>query len=238
MADGEGKRRLKPRQRGHRSLREPGDGKGAPQTPFAAPEWDGVGWVVRPPLAPRLHHKSVLGKPVSGDSVRLTAPEVMFCHWHRHLPLPSEKWVSTMLEDDPLFMHESAILERLRDGGERVVMASALTSESIPLLVADTWAMRWRRDEKPASHKALAQVRWAPSHQQVDWEDLLRWARRVDQQGQKAEFLVIDGEFDVTSYRLRLIDPSGSLRRPEELSDSEWSSEARAPLNTFWWLGP
>ena len=69
---------------------------------------DGMFWRIPPPLSTRLYEKSALGFRNDDGSIRVTASEVLFCHWHRHLPLPSVNWLEDELQKNPdLFTRQS-----------------------------------------------------------------------------------------------------------------------------------
>ncbi len=219
---GAGKQKAKPRRRSHRPLRNLENDPMAPQTPLPTPEWDGEGWAIPPSLASRFHQKSALGKIVSGGNLRLNAVEVMFCHWHRHLPLPSDNWIETQLGENPHFIHEAVILEAIRDSGEKIVLNCNLFEQHNTKLVNGSWGMHWVRDKHPSRDQPAGQVRWARTNEKVDWNELCKWAIEVKKAGQIPEFLVIDGEFEVTTYEINLAQPRGKLPIPSSLSSEDW----------------
>lgn len=223
MSGGQGKKKAKPRRRSHRPLRDLENDPLAPQTPLPKPVWDGEGWVVPPPLSSRLHQKSALGKTISGGGLRLEAIEVMFCHWHRHLPLPNKDWLEEELARNPQFIQESAILEAIRDSGEKLILAASLDEKNKQKMVSGTWGMHWARDKHPSKHPATGQVRWSTTTEKVDWLELCKWAIEVKEAGHTPEIMVIDGEFEVTSYEVNLANPEGTLRTPDQLTLEEWN---------------
>ena len=90
---GGGERTYRPRARTTRSLDEPRSSNSPPAQPIPAPVERGDHWFLPDPVAQRLHQKSALGMRVT-DGILMTAEEVMFCHWYRHVPLPRGKqWV-------------------------------------------------------------------------------------------------------------------------------------------------
>lgn len=211
---GDSQRKLKPRSRNHRPVNSAEEGVEGPRNPLeAAQEIDGQ-WVIEGGIASRLFQKSALGKPITGGKLVLQPSELMFCHWHRHLPLPNTDWVAKQMSTDPLFMHSCAALEVVRDGGEKVSLIESLNEENRATCISGTWAMRWNRNQHPSRDEPLAQVRWFASHDSVEWRDLLEWGEKVKAQNHKAEILVVDGEFDVTIYRLGIEQIAGGLVIP------------------------
>ena len=90
MAEG---RKSKPRPRPTRPIGLSSDGAPSKSNPKPIKTKDG--WFISAPLSNRLYQKSALGKPVDGGII-LTSEEVMFCHWHRHVPL-EDGWVDSQL---------------------------------------------------------------------------------------------------------------------------------------------
>ena len=93
--------------------------RGAPSKPNPHPSEHELGWFIPEPLSNRLHQKSALGKPIEGGIV-LTEEEVMFCHWHRHVPL-EQSWVDDRLAENPNFVYKSVAYDVVRSAGEKVV---------------------------------------------------------------------------------------------------------------------
>lgn len=225
---GDSRRKLKPRQRNNRPLNGVRITEDGPKTPLPTPiEKDGF-WTVDGGLASRLYQKSAIGKQLGSGTLGLSGPEVMFCHWHRHLPLPSDNWVEEQMANNPQFMHECAAFEAVRDGGEKVVMVSSLSAKYTDECVSGTWAMRWKRDQHPNKNEPLSQVRWFPSQDCVDWRELYEWVESVHAHNHKADILVVDGEFDVTVYRLTMAKLEGSMSLPN------FSDFAKSKLEALW----
>ena len=191
MAEG---RKSKPRPRPTRPI---GLSKeGAPSKPNQEPIWNGDGWFISAPLSNRLYQKSAIGKPIDGG-INLTSEEVMFCHWHRHVPLSSD-WVDCRLEEDQDFAHKSVAYDVVRSAGEKVVP------------IDGKW-LRWSRESHPSKGDAEAEVRWARAKGKFDIDDLLDWIQSISNENLKGEFAIVDDEMDVTMYRMELIEPIGSL---------------------------
>ncbi len=191
MAEG---RKSKPRIRPTRPIGLSKDS--APTKPNKPPKAINEGWFIPEPLSNRLHQKSALGKPIDGGIV-LTTEEVMFCHWHRHVPLP-DGWVEARLEEDSNFAHKAVAYDVVRSAGEKVVP------------VDGKW-LRWERESHPSKGPPSAEVRWARSKETLAIDDLLLWTKQVSSKELKCEFAIVDDEMDVTIYRMDLIEPKGSL---------------------------
>ena len=190
-----GGRRSRPRERPKRPLGL--SEEGSPTKLNQPPEQRDDGWFIPEPISNRLYQKSALGKPIDGG-ILLTAEEVMFCHWHRHVPLP-EEWVDERLAEDPNFAHKAVAFDVVRNAGEKVV----------PL---DGRWLRWSRESHPSMGGPVAAIRWARAREHLDMDDLLSWAKDLEHEGMMAELAIVDDEMDVTMYRLSLIDPKGDLQ--------------------------
>ena len=114
------RRKFKPRARTSRSLNLSSIGSTEGQK-IQPPTKNGIYWNISPPLATRLYEKSALGRRNEDGSISLTASEVLFCHWHRHLPLPDEHWLIQELEQNPRLIYEAIIMDVGRNGGEMIV---------------------------------------------------------------------------------------------------------------------
>ena len=153
-------------------------------------------WFIPNPVASRLYQKSALGVPVE-DGIVMSAEEVMFCHWHRHIPISTE-WVDARLAEDADFAHRCVAYDVARSGGEKIVP------------VDGKW-LRWPRESHPSKSGAFAEVKWAKTGDDFAWENLFSWVEEVIGNGMVPELALVDDEMDVTMYRLSLIDPQGSL---------------------------
>ncbi len=187
-----GGRRSKPRVRPTRPIGLSDDG--APTRLNETPQPHEDGWFIPAPLSNRLYQKSALGKPIDGGII-LTDEEVMFCHWHRHIPL-DEGWVDQRLKENPDFAYKAVAFDVVRNAGEKVVPKG------------DRW-LRWNRESHPSKGGAEAVVRWATTKEKLDIGELLNWAQGLSDEGMLAELAIVDEEMDVTMYRLSLIDPKG-----------------------------
>ena len=191
MAEG---RKSKPRPRPTRPIGL--SSEGSPTKPNPLPVKMGEGWFLSAPLSNRLYQKSALGKPVDGGII-LTSEEIMFCHWHRHVPL-EDGWVDSQLQLDPDFAHKAVAYDVVRSAGEKVVPISG------------RW-LRWSRESHPNKGDADAEIRWARAREDLDIDDLLEWTESVSNDDMNAEFAIVDDEMDVTMYRMELIEPQGNL---------------------------
>ena len=106
MAEG---RKSKPRSRPTRPV---GLSKDAPSKKNPLPIQNEGGWFIPAPLSNRLHQKSALGVPVEGG-ILVNEEELMFCHWHRHVPLPSN-WVEDRLSENQRFVHKAVAFDVVR----------------------------------------------------------------------------------------------------------------------------
>ena len=189
-----GGRRSKPRVRPTRPLGL--SDEGTPSKLNQPPEPHSEGWFIPAPLSNRLYQKSALGRPIDGGII-LTVEEVMFCHWHRHVPLV-DGWVESRLDEDPDFAHKVVAFDVVRNAGEKVVPRDG------------RW-LRWSRESHPSMGEPSAVVRWARTKDNLDMEELFTWAQGLSEEGMLAELAVVDEEMDVTMYRLSLIEPKGNL---------------------------
>ncbi len=191
MAEG---RKSKPRSRPTRPIGL--SSEASPTKPNPPPEPHPDGWFIPAPLSNRLHQKSALGMPIDGGIV-LAAEEVMFCHWHRHVPL-DEGWVDARINEDENFPYKSVAFDVVRSAGEKVVPRDG------------KW-LRWSRESHPNKGSPEAEVRWARAKENFVIDDLLNWAKSLSSSGMKGEIAIVDDEMDVTIYRLALIEPEGCL---------------------------
>lgn len=189
-----GGRRSKPRVRPTRPIGL--SDEGAPTRLNHPPEPHEDGWFIPAPLSNRLYQKSALGKPIDGGIV-LSDEEVMFCHWHRHIPV-AEGWVDERLKENPDFAHKAVAFDVVRNAGEKVVPRDG------------RW-LRWHRESHPSNGEPEAVIRWARTKETLDMGELLNWAQGLSKEGMLAELAIVDEEMDVTMYRLSLIDPRGGL---------------------------
>ena len=213
---GGGERTYRPRARTTRLLDEPRSSNSPPAQPIPAPiERDGF-WFLPDPVAQRLHQKSALGLRVS-DGILLTAEEVMFCHWYRHVPLPNEHWLEEELQKNPRLIYEAIIMDSGRNGGEMIV--PSIHRPQIKHHLA--WGVRWHRDRNHLKEMPQASISIAATHDELDWDELLDWCVKAKQMNVDAELFVIDEELDVTMYKLMLIEPKGDRMTWDDLNQNQ-----------------
>jgi hypothetical protein len=148
----------------------------------------------------------------------------LFCHWHRHLPLPSDTWLENELQKNPRLIYEAIIMDVGRNGGEMIVPATHRPSDD-----HFAWGVRWHRDRNHLKDKYQASIATATTHDELDWHVLLDWCRKCSDQSLDSELFVIDDELDVTMYKLDLIEPRGNL-----LSWDQLGQQVRDEFLHYW----
>ena len=209
-------RDLRPRPRPQRPL---GDRPEGPRDRWDPPTAHEQGWVVPAKLGQRLYEKSKLGQRLEDGRVVLSSEEVLFCHWNRHVSLPSDAWLEEELSKDSTLLQRAVVLDVARSGGEVLV----LNPHPSP-----RWGLRWSRHAKPPAPPE-AKADWATSTSDVDWSGLLRDAINDDSAGLLSEWYIIDEELDVTMYHLYPVEFSGVLPAWSSLD-----SEQRHALTHAW----
>ena len=142
-------------------------------------------------LGQRLYEKSKLGRLDGDGNLVLSSEEVLFCHWNRHVSLPSEAWLEEELRVIRTSSNVLSFLTWLAPG-EILVINDADTPR---------WGLRWSRHAKPPA-PAEAVADWSTAAANVDWSTLLSDAHLDDAQGRLSEWYIIDEEFDVTMYHV------------------------------------
>ena len=196
------------------------DGPDAPPDPAVpsprhpAPVAASGGWFVLEPLGSRLWQKSGLGRPAAGGGVVLDAAEVLFCHWHRHLQLPSDDWLATTMETDGDLLARARVIEHVRRPGDLLSLCTAHPEFEV---AEGTWAVRWSRADHPSRDEPpAAQVRWTTAAAPVDWPALAAWAAAVLASSMVAEVHVVDADGDVTRYVVEIVVPNGRHEPPPD----------------------
>tara|TARA_B100000767_G_scaffold260395_1_gene271031 strand:+ start:2610 stop:3743 length:1134 start_codon:yes stop_codon:yes gene_type:complete len=226
---GRHKRTFTPRVRTTRPLGISLSPNQAPSVPLDPPIKKEDSWYIEPPLASRLHQKSALGKTDSDGGIYLTPEEILFCHWHRHLPLPDDDWFSETLHTDPDLVARSIAFDVARSGGELVVPVKNILAKRNFHTPTTTWALRWNREQNFTKQDPVAHVRWAWTTDDVDWMEMEQWTKEVTAKGMLAELLVVDEELDVTMYRLSFAEISGNQPTWDELDETK-----RSTLQAHW----
>ena len=201
-------RDLRPRPRPQRPLGHRPEG---PRDRWAPPVPHQGGWAVPAKLGQRLYEKSKLGRLDGDGNLVLSSEEVLFCHWNRHVSLPSEAWLEEELEGDPNLLQRAVILDVARSGGEILVINDADTPR---------WGLRWSRHAKPPA-PAEAVADWSTAAANVDWSTLLSDAHLDDAEGRLSEWYIIDEEFDVTMYHVHPVAFSGVLTPWSQLQEQQ-----------------
>ncbi len=244
---GRHKRTFTPRARTTRPLGTSLSPNQAPSIPLAPPVKKGDGWYIEPPLASRLYQKSALGRTDRDGGIFLTHEEILFCHWHRHLPLPDDDWFSTTVRQDPELVARSVAFDVARSGGELVIPVSNIAEKRGLIASETTWALRWDREQNFTKEQPVAHVRWAWTTDDVDWIEMEQWTRDVTKNGRLAELFVVDEELDVTMYRLSFSTIEGDQKTWDQLKEADvevlasyWETRIDRgdgwyiPLNTPW----
>ena len=236
MAQQNEKGATKPRERGIRNLNPNliGDqeGEGRHKAPIKSEEK----WLVTGSIGSRLWNKSAIGHLVEEGNL-LTPEEVLFCHWHRHLPIPNDKWLDTILTKDEFLLHKASALNRIREPGDVLVLVENTNLN----YDENSWALRWNRGQHPTKSPPLSEVRWVNNSSEIIWKDLFDWVASVERNGRLAEILVVDGEFDVTAYRLKITEPKGNLNTPSKLTQDDFQKiliawNQKIPSGNGYWL--
>ena len=238
---GRQKRTFTPRVRTTRPLGVPITPNQAPGVPLEAPfEKDGH-WCIPAPLASRLHQKSALGRTEPEGGIYLTSEEILFCHWHRHVPLPSEDWFAHSVESDPDLVARAVAFDVARSGGELIVPVANLSSKRNFSPSGLTWALRWNREQNFSKEDPVAHVRWVWTTDDVNWPELEAWTADVTSRGMLAELFVIDEELDVTMYRLGYAEIAGDqatwpMLSPEQIEALRTGWSSRIPRGEGWYI--
>lgn len=226
----------RPRERGIRSINSnlignlEGEGRHKPPVEYNEK------WLVSGAIGSRLWNKSAIGHQIQ-EGTLLMPEEVLFCHWHRHLPLPNHDWLNNILCIDPFLLHRAAAMNTIREPGDLLVLSESSELECN----SESWGLRWNRGEHPTRSLPSAEIRWVNNSSDINWELLHEWAKSVQGNGRMAEILVVDGEFDVTAYRLKIINPEGNLKRPSALKIEEYEQmhlgwEKRIKSGEGYWI--
>lgn len=199
----------------------------APTSRLPTPVPRDGGWAVLGSGAHRLWDRGWFGRPVQ-DGLWMGAAEVLDCHRRRGLPQPSEDWLATALESHPSMLYEAEALGALRYPGQRVILQENLGAVGQVCRHPKTWALRWTQERRPTESEPVAEVRWVREREGIDWDELADWVSAVEAGERIPEILIVDDEHNVVTYHACLVDPSGSLPKPAELSVDARQRIARA----------
>ena len=214
-------RKFTPRVRTTRPLGTSLTTNAPPMQPHPAPILRDGQWFIEPPLSSRLYQKSGIGMMHSDGSISLRDEEILFCHWHRHVPLPDGKWFENQVRLDSDIVARSVIFDTARSGGELLIPCENIPDKREISYNSSTWALRWNREQVFSKEPPVAQVRWAWTTDEIDWMKLLEWTVEVHSLGMNAELFVIDEELDVTMYLLTEAIPIGTQPTWESLGTDE-----------------
>ena len=153
------------------------------------------GWLIIEPVASRLYQKSAIGVPTTGG-IKVNDEELLFCHWHRHIPLP-EGWLDEKLEKDADFVYQVVAYDTIRSSGEKLVQST------------DCWNL-WTRENHPSNSRPSSKVKWYQSRDEFQIQDIITWIDSIDSD-LNAEIAIVDEEMDVTMYRVSIVNPMGNL---------------------------
>ena len=185
-------------------------------------------WEYGGPAASRLWEKSAIGVIIEGGKLLLSDSEVLFCHNHRGISIPTitgnqdySDWIAQRVHLTPNLLQEAAILEALRVPGNKVVLSK--NANLLGIEESGSWAIRWSSDCHPSNHPPISEVLWFHSKDELRGigngsnhilKELLHWCNSVSSKGRIAEVLVIDEEQSVVTYRIQEANPNGQMSAP------------------------
>ncbi len=177
--------------------------------------------------------KSAIGRPVE-ETLLLCPTDVVYCHDHRGMEWPSEKWFQEALERRSTLIHEALVNEAMRQPGNKVVWHDHFEYMNLEFSEG-TQALRWDAKNHPVRGPPDAEVRWEHARSRFDIVDLLKWCRLVNRFDRSAEMLIVDDDLDVVSYRVKEILPIGTFESSsfdgrgaiDMLNGSSWVLEKR-----------
>ena len=230
-------RKFTPRQRTKRPLGVSITSNAAPKIPHSKPQPHELGWLISPPLSARLYQKSGLGVISGDEGIVLSPMEVLFCNWHRHLPLPSEDWFESEIKNDSNLLAKAVIFDTARSGGELVIPCANVPNHASS---KGAFALKWKRNQSQFKTEPISHVRWFWTFETLDWYEIYNWADEVEKLNCKCDIFIIDEEMEVTMYRVSFIEPSGSQKVWNELDDGEienitnmWGSKIKTDSGFF-----
>ena len=211
-------RKFKPRHRTKRELGESITSNSPPKIAHEKPIAHESGWMIKPPLSSRLYQKSGLGILSSDDCIILSPMEVLFCNWHRHVPLPDDNWFQSELKKDPNLLAKAVIFDNSRSGGEIVIPCENILDIDSH---ERSFALKWKRNMSHFNSDPVSQIRWFWTFDELNWEEITEWAKNVHSSGHNSDIYVIDDEMEVTMYRITFVEPSGNQKVWNDLDESE-----------------
>lgn len=216
---GRRKTNLRPRERKNRNLPAFDSTLKPSRTDIPLPVRSGEYWYLPKKIGTRLYQKSAIGKLCDDGGILLNNEEVMFCHWHRHVPLPSETWYDDQFQNNPDFLHNSILFEYIRGGGVQLVPAENYHEWTGVTPSNHTQYLKWRKDQNPKEDPPESQVKWVKSSSNIDWYLIREWVQECNKSSTWPELYVIDDEFDVTMYLIAFVNPKGDLQTWNSMSN-------------------
>ena len=174
--------------------------------------------IMTEPQWQRLWEKSAIGTKIEGGGLKFFPEEVIFAHIHRHQSLPHENWINDNMNNFPDLENKYFILEALRVPGNLVQLYPEDNCSQ------GTWALRWHKEHHPDRDNPTSEIRWYKARDDLDINELFSWTVSVVNKDRIPEVLVIDDEFSIVSYELKIADPTGNVQYDSSLEMVEWDN--------------
>ena len=174
--------------------------------------------IMTEPQWQRLWEKSAIGTKIEGGGLKFFPEEVIFAHIHRHQSLPHENWINDNMNNFPDLENKYFILEALRVPGNLVQLYPEDNCSQ------GTWALRWHKENHPDRDNPTSEIRWYKARDDLDINELFSWTVSVVNKDRIPEVLVIDDEFSIVSYELKIADPTGNVQYDSSLEMVEWDN--------------
>jgi hypothetical protein len=174
--------------------------------------------IMTEPQWQRLWEKSGIGTKIEGGGLKFFPEEVIFAHIHRHQTLPHENWINENMNNFPDLENKYFILEALRVPGNLVQLYPEDNCSQ------GTWALRWHKEHHPDRDNPTSEIRWYKARDDLDINELFSWTVNVVNKDRIPEVLVIDDEFSIVSYELKIADPTGNVQYDSSLEMNEWDN--------------
>ena len=174
--------------------------------------------IMTEPQWQRLWEKSAIGTKIEGGGLKFFPEEVIFAHIHRHQSLPHENWINDNMDNFPDLENKYFILEALRVPGNLVQLYPEDNCSQ------GTWALRWHKEHHPDRDNPTSEIRWYKARDDLDINELFSWTVSVVNKDRVPEVLVIDDEFSIVSYELKIADPTGNVQYDSSLEMVEWDN--------------
>ena len=174
--------------------------------------------IMTEPQWQRLWEKSAIGTKIEGGGLKFFPEEVIFTHIHRHQSLPHENWINDNMNNFPDLENKYFILEALRVPGNLVQLYPEDNCSQ------GTWALRWHKEHHPDRDNPTSEIRWYKARDDLDINELFSWTVSVVNKDRIPEVLVIDDEFSIVSYELKIADPTGNVQYDSSLEMVEWDN--------------